>query len=410
MTNWYKKFAQSSEHKKSIILMKFISNVTNKLGAGDSIYVVGGAVRNFILGKPIKDIDIVIDSVALGEGKDSAWLADNIVGEIPVKASIATNQYGVAIITIKDNWIVDGENFNGEVIEIANARKESYGKNKEDAGKGYKPTEVSPATIQEDLARREFTFNTLLWKMSDLSNGPDTADTLDITGRGVEDLKNRIIRTPSDPDTTFHDDPTRILRAIKFMGKYGFRLSPEVEQSIVINAPSMKNAPWEAIGTILVENILNEPNAHEMFREMKRLGLVSVIEEMITENQPFATYLKRQMQNNRSIDLLKELFETSIIDVSVLGFLRPEQRMKLKTIIDNELYLPNSPERFISLLQKPLIDNSQLMIEHPAISKNPKVLGIINQSVKDYILDNPDVAGDAIAIMNFARTELDRII
>jgi len=405
MNNWYHKFAQNivDEHKKSIILMKFISEVTKKLGAGNDTYVVGGAVRNFLLGKPIKDIDIVIDSVAMGEGKDSAWLAHNIMSEIPVETNLATNQYGVAIVTIKDDWIIDGQNFNGEIIEIANARKESYGKTKDDEGKGYKPTDVQPATIQEDLLRREFTFNTLLWRMADLDDGPDASDTIDILGTGLKDLYNKNMRTPSDPDVTFSDDPTRILRAIKFMGKYGFTLSPEVEQSIMRNADKMKNAPWEAIGTILVENILDEPNAHIMFQDMKRLGLVSVIEEMIAQNQPFATYLKRQMQNNKNIDLLYELFESSIMNVSALGFLRPDQRTKFRDILDRNEYLPHSPEEFISLLQKPKINNKQLMDEFPAISEDPRILGTVNQLVKDHILDNPSIADDEFAIMDFAR-------
>jgi len=147
---------QADDSGKQIALMKFLSAEASKLGVADSVYIVGGAVRNFVLGIPPKDLDVVVDSVAL-KGRDSAWFAERLQFAIPAETSLVTNQYGVAIITIKGTWMLDGHDLKGEVVEIANARKESYGKT--DAGKGYKPDSVEPATIQEDVVRREFTFN-----------------------------------------------------------------------------------------------------------------------------------------------------------------------------------------------------------------------------------------------------------
>jgi tRNA nucleotidyltransferase/poly(A) polymerase len=148
----------SDRHDAQIALMKFLSAVARHTGASEHVYIVGGAVRDFVMGRPIKDVDVVVDAVSLGRDRDSAWFAEQVVRHIPVEASYVTNQYGVAIITVKDSWILDGHDLKGEVIEIANARKESYGAG-DDMGKGYKPTEVQPATIHEDVERREFTFN-----------------------------------------------------------------------------------------------------------------------------------------------------------------------------------------------------------------------------------------------------------
>ena len=142
-------------NRASVALMKFLSGVATRLGVGRHVYVVGGAVRNFIINQPIKDIDVVIDSVAL-KGKNSEWFAQEVRKAIPVKTNLITDNYGVAKVKALEDWIVDGHNLKGEEIEIANARTESYGGQ---AGKGYKPHLVEPSTIDEDVVRREFTFN-----------------------------------------------------------------------------------------------------------------------------------------------------------------------------------------------------------------------------------------------------------
>jgi tRNA nucleotidyltransferase/poly(A) polymerase len=114
----------SERHDAQIALMKFLSTVARRAGADEHVYVVGGAVRDFVMGRPIKDVDVVVDAVSLGRNRDSAWFAEQVVRSIPVASSYVTNQYGVAIITVKGPWVLDGQDLQGEVIEIANARKE----------------------------------------------------------------------------------------------------------------------------------------------------------------------------------------------------------------------------------------------------------------------------------------------
>ena len=119
------RYMESMEHRTSVALMKFLSDVAIKAGVSKHVYVVGGAVRNFVIGQPVKDVDVVIDSVAAG--KDSAWFAKVVQKAIPVPTSLVTNQYGVAILTVKGEWDVDGANLQGEVLEIANARRNPMG-------------------------------------------------------------------------------------------------------------------------------------------------------------------------------------------------------------------------------------------------------------------------------------------
>lgn len=238
----------SKEHARSVALMKYLSRQTKRLGVAEHTYVVGGAVRNWLLEKPIKDIDVVFDSIGAGKKRDSNWLAAQLDRSIPTQTHVTTNQYGVAILTVKGSWDLDGHDMKGEVIEIANARKESYGG---ESGKGYKPSEVEPATIEEDALRRDFTFNTLMWRLLDLEHGPDRAEILDMLGTGKRHLDEGILQTPLDPDKTFSDDPTRMIRAIRFCVKYGFKIPPDMEASIRKNAPKLKRVPWNSVHTLL---------------------------------------------------------------------------------------------------------------------------------------------------------------
>ena len=143
-----------------------------------------------------------------------------------------------------------GHSFAGEVIEIANSRKESY-------GGGHKPEHVEPASIEEDMYRREFTFNTLMWRLSEVANGVDKAEIIDLTGCGMRDLQNMQMVCPSNPDKTFSDDPTRMVRAVKFLVKYGFSIPPQTRKAIERNARHMNKIPSSALSALLLSSVLN---------------------------------------------------------------------------------------------------------------------------------------------------------
>lgn len=369
-------------HERSIALMKFLSAVARHLGVAEHVYVVGGAVRNFLISQPIKDIDVVIDSVALG-GRDSAWFADEVARAIPTKTNLTTNQYGVAILTIAGDWQLAGESMRGETIEIANARKESYGGA---GGKGYKPHLVEPATIEEDLRRREFTFNTLLWRLLDLEHGPDKAEVIDLTGLGREHLEERLLHTPSDPDTTFSDDPTRMLRAIKFIAKYGFKVPVEVATSIRRNAPKLKNMPWDAVRKILVEDILEGPAPRESIKLLVDLGLADTLREMLHDTPPFASALARGL-SEADTHLLLDLLDLGWAFRTPISFLDRGQQVRLREVL---LGLGDAEAHgFVEALKKPPVDQMKVFEE---FQLSPKERPIVNAIARALLLQDPSRA------------------
>ena len=378
------RFLEAGLHDRSIELMKFLSGVAKRLGVGDHVYVVGGAVRNFIIEEPIKDIDVVIDSIALGGKKNSEWFAKEVIRHIPTHANLTMNPYHVAIITIGGSWVLGGEEMQGEVIEIANSRKESYsgagGK-----GKGYKPDLVEPATIEEDVYRREFTFNTLLWRMSELANGPDKAEILDLTGLGKSHLKERLMITPMDPDKTFTDDPTRMLRVIKFVLKYKFKISPEVFSAVKRNAHKLKNMPWDALSPILMRDILETPKAREALVLMKSLGLIEPLAEMIQENKPFASFMAGKLTADKDVQLLLDLAGLGLGGRAV-SFLTSEQQARLRELTTGKPQEEASV--FLEALRQPPVDNMALIEE---FSLQPRDRGVLAPEARRLILESPEL-------------------
>jgi tRNA nucleotidyltransferase/poly(A) polymerase len=337
---------ESEKHDRQVALMKFLSRFADRQRVGKHVYVVGGAVRDFVLNTPIKDIDMMIDSVAL-KGKDAAWFARKLQAAIPVKTNLVTNKYGVAILTVVGDWKLDGHSMKGEDIEIATARKESYGGA---AGKGYKPHMVAPATAKDDVARREFTFNTLMWRLSQLARGPERAEIVDITGCGLKDLKAGVMKCPSNPDKTFSDDPSRMLRAVKFMVRYNFKIHPEVAAAIKRNASKLRAAPPDAIAKILIDTVLKEKTGRKAVQEMKRLGLLDVVADMIRENALFRNRMK-SWAANRKLEFLFHLMDVGLPLGARLDFLSPAQQKRLRQVV---VGMPEGePEEFLAALKQP---------------------------------------------------------
>lgn len=391
------RFVQSAE-QRATALMKFLSRIAISLGVAEHIYIVGGAVRNHLLGLAPKDIDVVVDSLALG-GKDSDWFARQIAKDIPAQTNLTTNQYGVAILTVKSDWFLDEIPMKGEVIEIANARKESYGESG-GKGKGYKPTDVQPATIEEDVYRREFTFNTLLWRLLDLAEGPDKAEVIDLTGLGKSHLEQKLIHTPLDPDKTFGDDPTRMLRAIKFLIKYDLEIAPPVAASIRQNAEKMKQMPWEAVATILVRDILGTPSARESLLTMASLGLIDTLADMIRDERPFAAYMAGQFTQNRNVGLLLDLADLGLGSKPV-DFLTKIQQIRLREIttpMDRD-----EASEFFDRLRKPAI-NSVALIEEFKLEGRER--GEISKIAIEAILASPILAYHPDRLQAFVRDRL----
>ncbi|MFY9241428.1 MAG: HD domain-containing protein [Polaribacter sp.] len=182
-------------------------------------YVIGGFVRDFFLKRGnVKDIDIV----AVGSGIE---LAEKVADLLPNKPKVQVfKTYGTAMLRFKD-----------VEIEFVGARKESYSEESRNP-------EVSEGTLKDDQNRRDFTINALALSLNDANFG----ELLD-PFNGIEDLKNKVIKTPLNPDITYSDDPLRMMRAIRFATQLHFEIETTSLSSINKNADRLEIITRERI-------------------------------------------------------------------------------------------------------------------------------------------------------------------
>jgi len=189
---------------------------------GQPAYAVGGFVRDYLLGRPVKDLDIV----TLGSGVHLARAFAEQVGATDV---VTYENFGTALV----KW--------GEWhVEFVGARRESYREH------SRKPV-VEDGTLEDDQRRRDFTINALSLSLA----AEDYGRLVDPFG-GIDDLAAGVLRTPTDPDVTFSDDPLRMLRAVRFAARLDFSIHPDT------NAALSRNA--ERIGIVSMERVSDELN------------------------------------------------------------------------------------------------------------------------------------------------------
>ena len=205
------------------------------------LYLVGGAVRDELLGLPPQaDVDLVTTAPV-------EPLLDLLrpASSIP---PVLYERFGTAMLRIADM-----------PVELVRARRESYD------GGSRKP-HVEPATLLDDALRRDFTANALLRRLSD-------GELLDPTGQGLDDLRAKLLRTPLNPVETFRDDPLRMLRAVRFRWKLGFAPAPGLYDAIGIEAGRLAIVSEERARDELRKMIL-QPTAANAFADLMRLGLL----------------------------------------------------------------------------------------------------------------------------------------
>lgn len=210
-------------------------------------YVIGGFVRDKLIGRKTKDADIV----CVGNGIELAHKVAKMFNPVPSVAYFKT--YGTAQIKLDDFE-----------IEFVGARKESYQFHTRN------PT-VTPGSLEDDQNRRDFTINAMAISL----NADDYGKLVD-PFNGMKDLENKIIETPLDPNQTFSDDPLRMLRAIRFSAQLQFTIADNTWQGIKQNVQRIKIITQERI-TDELNKILLSPMPSVGFDLLYKSGLLHII-------------------------------------------------------------------------------------------------------------------------------------
>ncbi len=237
-----------SKHIDSNKILQLIGEVAGQT----ETYVIGGYVRDLIMGNSSKDIDIV----CVGNGIE---LANRVAARLP----------GETAVSIFKNFGTAQIKYGGQDIEFVGARKESYRKD------SRKPI-VEDGTLEDDQKRRDFTINALAIGLNKDRYGK-LIDPFD----GLKDIKRKIIKTPLDPSITFSDDPLRIMRAFRFAAQLKFDIEAGTFEATGTNAERLTIVSKERIADELNKLILS-PNPGYGFNMMFHSGVLKfVFPEMV---------------------------------------------------------------------------------------------------------------------------------
>ncbi len=225
--------------------LEILRRATRSTAYEGRLYLVGGAVRDKLLKSehhPSEDIDIVLEG-------DAAKLASFLWRSgIADHSPVTYPRFGTAMISVQ-----------GKQVEFVGARKESYSR------ESRKP-DTQPGTLLDDVARRDFTINTLLENLH-------TGEVKDLTGLAVQDIQDGLIRTPLDPRVTFEDDPLRMLRAVRFATRFGFAIHPDAYAALSEMAPRLSIISGERIREEFTKIVMS-PNATSGLETLRETTLL----------------------------------------------------------------------------------------------------------------------------------------
>jgi len=310
--------------QQALELIKIVSREADKLG--QKVYFVGGIVRDFIIGYPNSDIDLVIEG-------DAVRLAQNLA-EVAQAKVLAHPRFGTAKLSCS--------NF---TLDIATARREIY------ARPGALPT-VSPGTLEDDLLRRDFSINAMAVSLASNNYG-ELIDPY----HGKDDLERQLIRILHPK--SFSDDATRILRAIRYEQRLGFELETQTGELLERDVPMLDTISGDRIRHEL-ELILKEKYPERIIKRLGELGILQRINPFLEGNGWITEKFERVRQRSKPPYLPTSYFCLLIYRLSQKNgenlILRLNMPKKLARAIQHTLRLKAQ----LSLLDKPSLKPSEI--------------------------------------------------
>lgn len=370
-------YAEAIQHP----VFKLISNAAKALQLES--YVIGGYVRDYFLKQDMpKDIDIV----AVGSG---ITLARRVAKQLPGAPGVQFfKNYGTAMIKT-DNL----------ELEFVGARKESYRFNSRN------PL-VEDGSLEDDQNRRDFTINAMALSLSERNFG-----LLLDPFNGMEDLKQRIIRTPLDPDITYSDDPLRMLRAIRFASQLNFKIEDASLEAIGRNKERIKIVSRERIVTEL-HKILMSTRPSTGFKLLYKTRLLPLILPELTALQGIEEKEGQLHKDNfwhtlevvdnisRHTDNLWLRWAALLHDIGKA----PTKKFDKKagwTFYGHEYVGSKMVYRIFKRLRMPLNDKMKFVQKMVAMSSRPIILAqdiVTDSAVRRLIFDAGDYVDDLMVL------------
>jgi poly(A) polymerase len=287
-----------SKKKNKPILYRSNSSLLSRIGeiadeAGIEIYVVGGYVRDRLMGRIVKDIDFTV----IGDALSFATLvSEKLRGSRPVKFP----RFGTAMIYYWNHH-----------LDFVTARSEVYQEN------SRKPS-ISSGSLSADLGRRDFTVNTLAVNL----NSEHFGTLIDLHG-GVSDLEAKILRTPLDPETTFSDDPLRIMRAIRFAAQLEFSIEPKTLEALAKMAKRLSIISQERI----TEEMLKLMTARQPSIGIRLLYITGVLDVVFPEISKLSGVEQIGQHHH------KDVFEHTLMVVDQVALLTEDPVLRLAALL-----------------------------------------------------------------------------
>eukprot|EP01119_Soliformovum_irregulare_P023646 TRINITY_DN8303_c0_g1_i1.p1 TRINITY_DN8303_c0_g1~~TRINITY_DN8303_c0_g1_i1.p1 ORF type:complete len:552 (+),score=178.47 TRINITY_DN8303_c0_g1_i1:11-1666(+) len=314
-------------------VIQLLRNVVEQTNCGSTLRIAGGWVRDKLLGKDNDDIDIAIDNMV---GKQFA----DLVQKYQIENGMKGETIGVIQSNPEQSKHLETATMKicGVWIDLVNLRTEDYTDTR-------RPT-VSTGSPLEDCLRRDLTINSLFYNIN-------THQVEDLSGKGISDLRDGIIRTPLTPLTTFLDDPLRVLRAIRFAGRFGFSMDPELMEAA--QHPQTKDALLKKVSRERFGAELKgmfRGKVFQSFSLIEKFGLAPIIFKLPPNAEPAV-----EDSSEQRMSTMKTAFE--LLDVQKLVEISPEVREFIlfaaylsplgTTTFPNAKKRPESVVRFIIL-------------------------------------------------------------